>query len=182
MVIGTRVAKHIKKLFVLLQQYKSFFVNPLVICIVLGAFGYLLSVSWLKWGDIFLDTGRELWIPLQLMEGRVLYKDLFYEYGFFAPYFIALLYKLFGVTYLTAAGCGMGITLIVSLFLYKISRYYLNTVLSTFTVLTFLFVFAFGYYAPSSNIFNFIIPYSFASTFFAMFTCMAFYFFIAFIH
>ena len=76
---------------------------------------------------------------------------------------------------------GMLITIISSIFIYRISRFFLNRAFSTLVVLNFLFVFAFGCYSYS-GIFNFILPYTFSSTFFIMFVFSAVYFFIKFIH
>ena len=34
----------------------------------------MLRISWEKWGDTIIDTGRELYIPWQLSAGKVLYR------------------------------------------------------------------------------------------------------------
>ena len=36
-------------------------------------------------------------LPLRLLEGDVLYRDVFYMYPPFSPYFNSFLYSLFGV-------------------------------------------------------------------------------------
>jgi hypothetical protein len=144
------------------------------------AFIYLLSVSWHRWGDLIIDTGREFWIPLQILKGKLLYKDLFYEHGPLAPYLLAFLYKVGGVHINAVIGCGITITVLMALLLYKIARFFLDELTSGLAVLTFLFVFAFGSY-DYAGIFNFILPYSFASTFFILFISSALYFFIKFV-
>lgn len=152
-----------------------------VVATIVGSFLYLLSVSWLRWGDLFVDTSRELWLPLQLLKGKVLYRDLFYPYGFFPPYFQAFLYRIFGVHILTQVGCGITLTLAMSFLLFKIARFFLGKFVSCFVVVTFLFVFAFGYYYPSGGIFNFILPYSFAAVFLIVFACLSLYLFLQFV-
>ncbi len=160
------------------SQFKS----SIVIFFILGlSFYYLLNVSWLRWGNLIVDTSRELWLPLKLLEGRVLYKDLWYPFGLLPPYFLAFLYNIFGVHVNTLVGCGISLTLITSIFIYKIARFFLDEVTSGLAVLTFLFVFAFGYYHPYSGIFNFILPYSFAATFFILFVSISLYLFLKFI-
>ena len=164
------------------EKDKQFGLGAFVFFSIAASFLYLLAVTWLKWGHLIVDTSREFWVPLQLLEGKILYKDVFYEYGFFPPYFLALLYKLFGVRIGSLVGCGIGITMLMSLLLYKISRFFLDELISGLVVLTFLFVFAFGYYFEEwSGIFNFILPYSFASTFFMLFVTFAVYWFLKFL-
>lgn len=145
-----------------------------------GCFFYLLSRTWMKWGDLLVDSFREFWVPMKILEGHVLYRDIFYEYGFFPPYFQALLFKLFGLHLHTLAGLGIVITLIVAVALYLISRLFLNIQASALTVIVFFLVFAFNHYFYNNN-FNFIFPYSFAATFFLLFTLYAAYAFLKFV-
>ena len=147
---------------------------------ITACFIYLLSATWLQWGHPIYDTFREFWVPLQLLKGKILYKEIFYEYGFFPPYFIAFLFSMFGVHITTLVGCGIGITLIYIFILYKLARFFLDEFISCLVVVTFLFVFAFGY-DNYSDIFNFILPYSFASIFCLLFISSALYYFIKFI-
>jgi len=171
----------LKNYFTLLENKISRFKLSIIIIIIGSSFLYLFSVSWLRWGNLISDTFRDLWLPRRILEGRVLYKDLFYYYGFFPPYFLAILYRIFGVHINTLVECGIGITILFSIILYKISRLFLDEIASCLLVLTFLFVFAFGYYNPYSGIFNFILPYSFASIFFILFLSLSLYFFLKFI-
>lgn len=161
-----------------MNQKRRISILDIITFILLGAvFIYLLSKTWNKWGDIIIDTSRELWLPAQLLKGKVLYKDIFYIYGFFAPYIVALAYAIFGIHISTVAGCGIIVTVLTSLCLYKISRLFLNEMESMLVILTFLFVYAFGFYVWS-GIFNFILPYSFASTLLTLFTSLALYLFL----
>ncbi|MFH1847084.1 MAG: hypothetical protein ABH869_05970, partial [Candidatus Omnitrophota bacterium] len=86
--------KKIIDLMCKLQKYINLKFSFLIIIIV-GCFAYLLDFTWLKWGDLIIDTGRELYVPLMLSEGKLLYKDIVYVYGPFVPYLHALLFKLF---------------------------------------------------------------------------------------
>src|SRR5687767_3427150 len=47
----------------------------------------LVAWSWRKWGDVFVDFGHEVYIPWQLSEGRVLYRDIAYFMGPLSQYF-----------------------------------------------------------------------------------------------
>jgi len=151
-----------------------------VFTVISLSFFYLLSASWLRWGDLIIDTARELWVPLQLLKGSVLYKDIFYPFGLLAPYLLSFLYSIFGVSVNCLIGCGMVITSLMLFLLYKISRFFFNEIFSGLVTLTFLFVCAFGFYCYNC-IFNFILPYAFASTFCILFITASLYFFIKFI-
>ncbi len=160
---------------------RSDYINSLIALAAMSAcFLFLLNRTWMKWGDLIVDTFREFWIPMKLLDGHILYRDVFYEYGFFPPYFQALLFKLFGVHEHTLVGLGVVITILTAAALYLISRLFLDRVVSVLTVIIFFLVFAFGHYTGNNN-FNFILPYSFASTLFFLFTLYAVFFFLRFI-
>ena len=139
------------------------------------SFVFLLAISWFKWGDAIVDTGRELYVPARLAAGKVLYRDIFYLYGPLSPYLNAFLYKVFGVRILSLVLGGIAVTGCAAWLLYKITRYFCGIFHAGFTALVFLFVFAFGYYRYF-GIFNFIIPYSYAATQATVFTLAFLYF------
>lgn len=153
----------------------------LIFGIIAACFWYLLATTWLKWGDLITDTSRELWVPLQLLKGKILYKDLSYEYGLFPPYFMSWLYKIFGVHINTLIGCGIAVTATMSLMLYKTARFFLDRIASGLVAVSFLFVFGFGSYNEDGTM-NFILPYTFASTFYMLQLILSIYFFIKFIN
>jgi hypothetical protein len=133
-----------------------------------------------RWGDLIIDTLREFYIPSAILNGKVLYRDIYYEYGFFAPYSIAGWFKIFGTSMLSLSSCGL-ITALATVFgIYKTASIFVNKFLSWLIGLIFLLVFAFGHYTPT-GIFNFILPYSFASTFFIVFLIWGIYCFLKFI-
>jgi len=159
------------------ENKKSEFLPHLII---LAAFFLLLSQTWLKWGSLIVDTGRELWLPGELLKGKVLYRDIVSYYGFLPAYLIAGLYEVFGIGINTLVYAGIAVTLITSFTVYRISRFFLDQGFSTLLVINFLFVFAFAGYCIY-GIFNWILPYSFATTLFMMFTALSLYYFLKFI-
>src|SRR5262245_31134689 len=48
---------------------------------LLGIFVLFLARSWLAWGDLDYDYGREMYLPLRLARGDVIYRDVRYPYG-----------------------------------------------------------------------------------------------------
>jgi len=142
-------------------------------------FLYLLSVTWLKWGDLIIDTFRDVSVGTKILHGKVLYKDFFYEYGLFTPYFLAALFKIFGIKLAVLIACGIALALSACVLLYRIARFFMERFLALLCVITFLFVCAFANY-HYRTIFTFVLPYSFASVFFIVFLLGALNFFIAF--
>ena len=53
--------------------------------------------TWATWGNLSIDCGHEMYIPALLAEGKVLYRDVWFNFGPAAPYFNAYLFRLFGV-------------------------------------------------------------------------------------
>ena len=65
------------------------------------AFFALTWWSWRKWPDPLIDFGRELYVPWQITEGRVLYRDIESLFRPLFPYVNALWFRLFGVSLTT---------------------------------------------------------------------------------
>src|ERR1700730_643480 len=53
--------------------------------------------TWRAWGNLTIDSGHEMYIPALLAEGKMLYRDLWFNFGPAAPYFNSYLFRLFGV-------------------------------------------------------------------------------------
>ncbi|HXM78205.1 MAG TPA: hypothetical protein VOA00_03140 [Thermoanaerobaculia bacterium] len=61
-----------------------------------AVFFILLLVSWNRWMEPFVDSGRELMVPRRLAEGELLYRDVHFHHGPLAPYAGALVERLAG--------------------------------------------------------------------------------------
>ena len=68
----------------------------LPLAFVVGA--VMVVWTWGTWPDPLVDFGRELYVPWQLWQGRVLYRDVAHFNGPLSAYFNALLYLIFGVS------------------------------------------------------------------------------------
>jgi len=119
----------------------------------------MLFWTWGKWLDVQIDFGRELYIPWQLTEGKVLYRDLAYFNGPVSPYLNALWFTLFGVSLRTLVFCNLGLTVITSVFLYRILRAIAGAWTAFLGTELFFVLFAFGHTLAGGN-YNFICPYS----------------------
>jgi hypothetical protein len=139
------------------KNVRSAFKPFIPLTVMSASFLYLPNRTWMKWGDLIVDTFRELWIPMRLLQGDGLYRDIFYEYGFFPPYLQALLLKVFSVHVYTLAGLGIVSTFLTAAAIFLITRIFPGSPASALTVIAFFLIFVFGYYA-GNNSFNFILP------------------------
>ncbi len=86
-----QVCKTYKSLF---QTYRQDFVS---VSVLLTVYFLVQTVFFHDLGRFIVDSGKELMVPLALLEGKALYRDVFWLYGPWAPYFNSCMYALFGV-------------------------------------------------------------------------------------
>ena len=111
--------------------------------------------TWQTWADVTIDFGREVYVPWQLTEGKILYRDIAYFGGPLSPGVNYLWFKLFGVSIQTLVFCNLAIlTGLVCLAGYLLSRV-ASRLATTGACLVLLIGFAFG--QPN---YNFVCPYS----------------------
>lgn len=103
----------------------------------------LIILSWRKTADILVDFGRELYVPWQLIEGKVLYRDIAYFNGPFSPYFNALLYHFFGVSSNTIIICNLVIIFLSTILIYILIKNISGKLTATISCLAFLKHFCF---------------------------------------
>ncbi len=122
-------------------------------------FLFMLWWSWGKWPDLAFDFGRELYVPWQLMSGKVLYRDLVYFNGPLSPYVNTLWFRLFGVSLRTLVLCNLAILIVVTSLLYRLLTTICRPWSATLACVVFLIVFACGQLVEVGN-YNFVCPYS----------------------
>jgi hypothetical protein len=116
----------------------------------------LVVISWKRWANPIVDCGREMYVPWQISEGKMLYRDLFWMYGPLVPYWHALLFKLFGVHLNVLYAVGLMLTATQTALIFVIARRVLSESLALLAGALFLCQFAFR---PSLG--NLVFPYSF---------------------
>ena len=127
----------------------------LIILWVLCILGLVLFCG--HYSGILIDFGREVYYPERILEGKVLYKDLFNIYGPLAYQINAVLYAIFGAKLSTLYGIGAVCSLLTVSGIYLIANKFLSKFLS-FSLG--LFTIAVG--ITTTAIFNFHFPYSWA--------------------
>jgi hypothetical protein len=121
--------------------------------------GGFFARSWCAWGDFDVDYGREMYVPLRLVEGDVLYRDVRYPYGPFSPYLHAAGYWLWKPDVAVLYASGMVAMTAVVLVLYAIARRFttsgvafLATVLTTVDLMCI---------PGGEGTFSYVFPYAF---------------------
>src|SRR5262249_54258830 len=115
--------------------------------------------TWRKWPDLLVDFGRELYVPWQLVTGKVLYTDIAYFNGPFSPYLNALWFRLFGVSLTTLIFANLAILASVTCLIYITFKAACDRLTATMSSLALLTVFAFAQYVFIGN-YNFVCPYA----------------------
>lgn len=124
-----------------------------------------------KFGDSVVDSFREFYIPSRVVDGRILYKNIFTIYAPFAYLFNALLFVVFGVKLKVVQIAGLFTTMGIFYLTYKISLKFLNKLYSTSILL-----FMFSGLVLSSNVFNAFFPYSYGIIYGLLFVLCSIYF------
>ncbi len=109
------------------------------------------------YSGILIDFGREVYYPERILEGKVLYKDLFNIYGPLAYQINAVLYAVFGAKFSTLYAAGAVCSLLTISGIYLIAQKFLSKFLSFALV---FFTIAIG--VTTTSIFNLHFPYSWA--------------------
>ena len=66
----------------------------IAVLLIVAAVAFIQSYQ--RWLDPIIDTGRDLYIPEQLLNGARLYGDIRYQYPPLAPYVLAVLTSVVG--------------------------------------------------------------------------------------
>ena len=103
-------------------------------------------------------------LPLRLMNGEWLYRDVHYLYPPFSPYFNALLYRIFGARLGVLQAGGLVCSILIVWLCYRIARKLLTPSEATLALIAIILL---GAFKPGGNL---IWPYAFAALHGAVFT------------
>lgn len=129
---------------------------------ILLVFVAMLAVSWRRWTSPIADSGREMDLPARLLQGEWLYRDVHHIYPPFAPYFNALLYRIFGVHLDVLHAAGIVCSAVIAALCYRIARRLFEPAEAAIATIA---VIVFCIFKPAGNL---IQPYAFA----ALYACV----------
>lgn len=144
-----------------MDKIKNFITSNYIEIFCVGLlFIILLSIGAVFWnycGDFIVDCGREAYFPQQVLEGKILYKDIFNIYGPLSYQLNALFYKIVGLNINTLRLVGLLNALLILPLIYVITRFFTSKevcwAVSFFILATCFF---------GKPAFNYIFPYAYA--------------------
>ncbi|HLX09465.1 MAG TPA: hypothetical protein VKY89_16550 [Thermoanaerobaculia bacterium] len=92
------------------------------VALPLAAAAAALAVSWQRWIDPLVDSGREMDVPWRLLQGERLYADVTYYYGPLGPWTNALALRLLGSRWLTLELMCAALSAAIFLLLFRLTR------------------------------------------------------------
>ena len=138
--------------------------NKIYLFLIFFIFIVLLPFFYLHQGLLLIDTGREFYIPTQILTGDVLYKNIFIIYGPFSYQFNAILFLIFGQKISTLAVFGIFNSLLIIFTCYFISCEFLKKSFSFLFALFVMFSLVFQTFLYNSNLtYCFAIVYALSS-------------------
>jgi len=118
------------------------------------------------WGNLSIDSGREMYVPAVLAQGKMLYRDVFYIYGPLSPYVNAALFRVFGIRLEVLYWAGSLAALGSAIFLFLVGKRF-SSRLFGWTAGAVVLLQAFHAWH-----FSFPLPYSFASVYGCLIACL----------
>ena len=124
-----------------------------------------------RFGNVIVDSFREAYIPAQMLQGQVLYKNIFNIYAPLSYIINAVLFSIFGTKLWVLYAAGLAATIGIVNFTFKIAEKFLDKSISLSIV---LFLISASVLSP--NVFNFIFPYSYGMLYGLLFILASIYF------
>ncbi len=135
----------------------SVWLDKLAWLVLAALFVFMLAATWQRWTHPIIDHGREMNLPTRILTGEKLYVDLLYYYGPFAPYFNALLYRVFGIHLSTLHASGLVCAVSILAMIYWLARQLMSVWGATLATAIVMLLCALNVYLG-----NYIQPYSYA--------------------
>lgn len=126
-------------------------------------FAVLAWWTWRKGPDPLVDFGRELYVPWQLTQGKLLSRDIASLFGPLSPYLNALWFRLFGVSLTTLLLSNLAILAAMLAGIHRLVRVSTDRLTAAIATIGVMVLFGFSQYVPIGN-YNFVAPYSHEAT------------------
>jgi 4-amino-4-deoxy-L-arabinose transferase-like glycosyltransferase len=119
------------------------------------SFVFGLAASWERWGNPLIDNGREMNMPLRIVNGERLYSDIRHIYGPLSPWLHAGLYRAFGPSLSVLYADGILSAILILALVYWLARRLMDPAGAAAATLTVMWLCVFR----QSGVY--ILPYSY---------------------
>ena len=137
------------------REAATWIARGIIVAVAVGLAWY----TWGHWGDFQIDCGRELYVPAAILQGKLLFRDIWYQYGPLAPYLQASLFWIFGVHLTVLYVFGLALTIGTALVTFEIAKQFKLGRVGSLVPSLFFLVEAFYPFIR-----NFVFPYSYAAS------------------
>jgi hypothetical protein len=131
--------------------------------VVAAAFIALLVWTRQRLADVLVDFGVQLYVPWQLSEGKVLYRDIAHYTGPLSIYYCAAAFRIFGVNLRVLELANLPILIGIVIAIYYLANRLGGRLCAVICGLSFLALFAFAHISIAGN-YNYVTPYEYDYT------------------
>lgn len=127
--------------------------------LIIGIFAVMTALSWFGWNDPIIDFGREIYVPWQIMQGKVLYRDIAYFNGPLSAYFNTVVFSVLGVKIGAIVAVNLALLAALTAIIWRLWSVIGDRLSATVSCIVLLTVFSFIQLVGVGN-YNFVTPYS----------------------
>jgi hypothetical protein len=130
---------------------------------IAAVFIAMLIWTWQTWADLLVDYGVQLYVPWQLTQGKVLYRDIAHYTGPLSIYYCALAMRIFGTNLRVVEFANLPILIGTVAAIYYLANRLSGRLCATICGISFLILFAFAHLTIAGN-YNYVCPYEYEYT------------------
>ena len=131
--------------------------------VIFAVFTALLAWTWQRLADVLVDFGVQLYVPWQLSQGKVLYRDIAHYTGPLSVYYNALAFRIFGVNLRVLELANLPILIGIVIAIHYLANRMGGRFCAAICSVSFLTLFAFAHVSVAGN-YNFVTPYEYEYT------------------
>jgi hypothetical protein len=131
--------------------------------VILAVFTALLAWTWQRLADVLVDFGVQLYVPWQLSQGKVLYRDIAHYTGPLSVYYNALAFRIFGVNLRVLELANLPVLIGIVIAIHYLANRMGGRFCAVVCNVSFLTLFAFAHISVAGN-YNFVTPYEYEYT------------------
>ncbi|HEX4055637.1 MAG TPA: hypothetical protein VHX86_15335 [Tepidisphaeraceae bacterium] len=131
--------------------------------VITAAFVAMLVWTWQTWADLLVDFGVQLYVPWQLSQGKVLYRDIAHYTGPMSVYYNALAFRIFGANLRVLELANLPVLIGIVIAIYYLALRLGGRLCAAICGLSFVTLFAFAHLTIAGN-YNYVCPYEYEYT------------------